>query len=132
VSPATVLALWLSERASSQARLEAWRTLVAARAAGHAVRILDLRTSPTDEPTDAPSDPEGRLLDALAREGTSPERVAANEVLAALRGARSVIALLDAGRSPAAPLVTIDEALVAQPADALLAHLRAASCVLRA
>jgi hypothetical protein len=129
---APVLCLWLGEHTPPAARLEAWRTLVAARAASQPVRILDLRTTPTDDPTDAPSDQEARLLDALARERTSPERVPASEMLTALRSARSVIALLDADRAPTAPVVTIDDALLAQSPDTVLTRLRQASLILRA
>jgi hypothetical protein len=139
VSGTLVLGLWLSERAAPAARLEAWRTLVAALAGGMAVRVLDLRpTSPappdtappeTAPPETAPAtDAELRLLDALERAGAPLERPTHEALVAALRAATSIVTLPAPDRPGTPALLAVEDVLAIAP-ETLRSRLQAAGQV---
>lgn len=128
----TVLALWCADDADAGARLEALRVLVAARAAGRPVRLLDLRAEPG--PLEAGDDAEAeRLLDALLGDGVAVERPEPAALAAALAGAGALVPVLSAAR-PRAPEVLVVEAgwLATTPAERQGERLAAAGHVVRA
>ena len=119
--PSLVLALWLEDSVAPSSRLEAWRTLLAARAGGMEVRLLDLRPSAGDESELSPA--EAALLDTLAEEGARRERPGPAEVHRALEEAGSLLVLAAPGRKGHPPLCVVDgawlRAMAAAPGEAL-------------
>lgn len=127
-----VVALWCADDSDPGARGEVLRVLVAVRAAGRPLRLLDLRPDPA--PGDpALSDRDQRLLDALNADGVAFERPAPPLLRAALRDAGSVVRLAAARRSFSPVALTIDEVWLAQvPDDELVASLSGCGLLVRA
>jgi len=121
VSAADVLALWLGERPDPQARREALRVLVAARAAGREVTLLDLRPSGSLALRELDlTEDEQRLLEALEQEGVLAREPSPAELRAALSGARSLVLLPDAVRRGRPPVLRLDPAWLQATDDATL------------
>jgi len=136
VSESDVLVLWLADPPDTRGRHEALRALVAARAAGRSVGLLDLRpTQATRAAHPAPdlSDDEQRLLEALAAEGVTACRPSADELRRALNAARALVVVADPQRQAAPGVLCIDAAWLRTMADAaLLPALRRAGQLVRA
>jgi hypothetical protein len=128
-SNGAVLALWLAHDPSASARAEFLRILVAARAAGRPVTLLDLRLpGVADDPPLTSSDQ--RHLDALTRDGAALSAALPHELSALLRSASSLLCLSSATRAGSPAVLTLDtELLAAISAPSLLAALRAAGQV---
>ena len=121
MSAGGVLALWLGERLDPQARREALRVLVAARAAGRGVSLLDLRASGSLELKELHlTEDEQRLLEALEQEGVVARRPSPAELRAALASARSVVVLQEAAREGRPPVLRLAPAWLQATDDATL------------
>ena len=125
------MALWLADPPDTRGRHEALRALVAARAAGRSVALLDLR--PT-QGTRAPNltDDEQRLLETLGREGVTACRPSAAELRTALDGARALVVVADPQRRATPGVLLIDATWLRTTGDdALLPALRRAGQLVR-
>lgn len=125
------MALWLADPPDTRGRHEALRALVAARAAGRSVALLDLRPM---EGTRAPdlTDDEQRLLETLGTEGVTACQPSAAELRTALDGARALVVVADPQRRATPGVLFIDATwLQATADDALLPALRRAGQLVR-
>lgn len=120
-----VLALWLAPDPAPTARVAWLRLLVAARAAGRAVTLLDLR------PPGAPDDPplasdEQRWLEALSEDGVTPRLSTPSDLRAALASASTLLCLSARTRPCTPPLLLLNAPTLASLSDSQLhAALRA-------
>lgn len=131
MSAPAVVGLWLGDRAEAGARHEALRALVAARAAGAGVALLDLRVRSGTLTQDL-TEPEHRLLDALAEEGVVALRPTRAELRAALTVARSLIVVPDPEREGRPALLRLDAGWLEATEDGnLCAALRRAGQIAR-
>lgn len=131
MSGADVVALWLADPPDTRGRHEALRALVAARAAGRSVALLDLRPTEGARALDL-TDDEQRLLETLGTEGVAACRPSAAELRTALDGARALVVVADPQRKATPGVLCVDATWLRRTGDgALLAALRRAGQLVR-